>query len=465
MTFFQFLNQRQRLAASFIRSTLTGFTTALALMATVVSAQQTALPPELGALNQQFIKLQKEQVAAPFESDLVMLNSGYLGAIDKAMAAEKAAANLDGILALEAEKKLFTEKQLLAEKLPLPPTDDEKTSAAVKNLRSIYRTSYAKLEAQRLKNQEGLVAPLKVRLKQMEADLIKADRIADAKTVRSYREALTEEAPAAGEPKPAATLNPAAMITAKDGFTNTLGMKFLPVKGTDVLFCIHEVRYKDYASYAAENQSVDIAWKDQTIDGHAITARNEDHPVIKVSWDDAQKFCAWLSKKEGKLYRLPTDEEWSYAAGIGQKEKRKKGELPSQVSPVPDAFPWGDDFPLKTKNKPGNFSDVSLKGKAPSPDGKANNTDDYDDGFPTTAPVMSFKPNKFGLYDLGGNVWEWCEDWYDNAQQERELRGASWHDSNRFFLLASYRLHGSPGGRHNDHGFRCVVVPPRSLND
>ena len=203
---------------------------------------------------------------------------------------------------------------------------------------------------------------------------------------------------------------------------------------------------------------MDISWKDQKIDGHAIVARNEDHPVIKVSWDDARKFCAWLSKKEGKLYRLPTDEEWSYAAGIGQKEKRKKGELPCQVPQVPDAFPWGDDFPLKTKNKPGNFSDVSLKGKA-------DNTDDYDDGFPTTAPVMSFKPNKFGLYDLGGNVWEWCEDWYDNAQQERELRGASWHDSNRFFLLASHRLHGPPGGRHNDHGFRCVLVLPHSLAD
>jgi hypothetical protein len=234
MTFFQFLNQRQCLAASFIRSTLTGITTAMALMATVISAQQTALPPELGALNQQFIKLQKEHVTAPFESDLVILNTGYLGAIDKAMSAEKAAANLDGILALEAEKKLVTEKHLLAEKLPLPQTDDQKTSAVVKNLRSIYRTSHAKLEAQRLKNQQGLVAPLKVRLKQMEADLIKSDRIADAKTVRSYREALAEEAPAAGEPKPAATLNPAAMITAKDGFTNTLGMKFLPVKGTDV---------------------------------------------------------------------------------------------------------------------------------------------------------------------------------------------------------------------------------------
>jgi len=464
MNFLQLLNQRQSLAGSFIRSTLTGITTAMGLMTTVISAQQTALPPELGALNQQFINLQGEHVTAPYEADLAILNTGYLSAIDKAMAAEKGAANLDGILALEAEKKLVTEKHLSAE-LPLPKTDDEKTPAGVKNLRTIYRTSHAKLEAQRLKNLQKLVAPLKVRLKQMEADFVKADRIADAKTVRSYREALAEKAPDGGEPKPAATLNPAVMITAKDGFTNTLGMKFLPVKGTDALFCIHEVRYKDYAAYAAENQGVDGGWKDQTIDGHAITERNEDHPVIKVSWDDAQKFCAWLSKKEGKLYRLPTDEEWSYAAGIGREEKRKKGALPFQVPQVPDTYPWDDSFPPMTKNKPGNYSDASLKAKAPRPDGKADNAADYNDGFPTTAPVMSFKPNKFGLYDLGGNVWEWCEDWYDNAHQDRELRGASWHDYNSSFLLSSYRLHGPGGGRHGDHGFRCVLVPPPSLTN
>ncbi|MFC5456954.1 formylglycine-generating enzyme family protein [Prosthecobacter fluviatilis] len=465
MTFFQLFDPRQRLANAFIRSARPCIQAALALMATVISAQQPALPPELGALNQQFIKLQKEQVTAPFESDLVVLNTGYLGAIDKAVTAEKAAANLDGILALEAEKKLITEKALAAERPPLPQSDDEKTPAVVKNLRNIYRTSYAKLEAQRLKNLQKLVAPLNVRLKQMEADFVKADRIADAKTVHSYREALAEEAPAAGEPKPAATLNPAVMITAKDGFTNTLGMKFLPVKGTAVLFCIHEVRYKDYAAYAAENPNVDVAWKDQTVEGHAITDRKEDHPVIKVSWDDAQKFCAWLSQKEGKLYRLPTDEEWSYAAGIGEKEKRKTGALPFQMPTVPDVFPWGDDFPLTKKNKPGNFRDASLTGKAPGADGKEDSLETYDDGFPTTAPVMSFKPNKLGLYDLGGNVWEWCEDWYDNAQQDRELRGASWHDNNRGFLLSSYRLHGPPGGRHGDHGFRCVVVPPRGLKD
>jgi len=78
-----------------------------------VSAQQTALPPELATLNEQFLKLQAERVTTPFEAALTQLNTSYFGGIDKAIAAEKAAANLDGIMALEAKKKLFTEKKPL----------------------------------------------------------------------------------------------------------------------------------------------------------------------------------------------------------------------------------------------------------------------------------------------------------------------------------------------------------------
>jgi len=436
-------------------------------MLTAVSAQQTALPPELAALNAQFIKLQAERVTVPFDADLTQLNAGYLGGIDKAIAAEKAAANLDGILALEAEKKLF------AEKLPLPETDDEKTPAALKQLRAIYRTAQAKIEAQRRTNLKTLTGPLAARLQQMETDFIKSDRIADAKTVRGYREALSESSPGlqpvlgASQPpatppggglKPSTALNPAALLALKDGFTNTLGMKFVLVKGTKVMFCIHEVRYKDYAAYAAESQGVDGAWKDQTSDGYAITERNEDHPVVKVSWEDAQKFCAWLSKKEGKLYRLPTDAEWSIAVGIGRSEKWKKETTPATVFQDQNEFPWGGDLPPKTKDQAGNYSDESRKAKAPH--GDVQYLENYDDGFPTTAPVMSYQPNKLGLYDLGGNVWEWCEEWYDNAQKDRVHRGGSWNDGHyRGNLLSSYRNHDIPGFRHNCTGFRCVLVP------
>jgi serine/threonine protein kinase len=423
-------------------------------------AEAMAAIPELKTLHEQFVKLQAERVTAPFEAELAKLNAGYVGGIDREIANEKKAGHLDGVIALEAEKKLIADKQ------PIPAEDDAATTEALKKLRGIYRAAYAKIEATRVANLKLLTDPLDNRLKQLEATLTQQDRIAHAKTVREYREGLGR----AGSPLPAAAtpqtvlggpsalpLNPAAMLAMKDGFTNSLGMKFLPVKGTEVLFCIHEVRYSDYAAYAADSPGVDGTWKDQSVDGYALTENKENHPVTKVSWEDAQKFCAWLSKKEGKLYRLPTDEEWSIAVGLGRKEKPGKNITPAMLSGKESTeFPWGGEFPPKTKDQAGNYSDASRKAKAPI--GAAQYLEDYDDGFPTTAPVMSFKPNKFGLYDMGGNVWEWCEDWLDAAQKDRVLRGSSWTSYDRGNLLSSCRDRRIPGYRYNHSGFRCVLV-------
>jgi formylglycine-generating enzyme required for sulfatase activity len=247
-----------------------------------------------------------------------------------------------------------------------------------------------------------------------------------------------------------------AGVTKEVPFTNTLDMKFVPVPGTKVLFCIHETRRSDYAAYAAETPGIDGSWKDPSANGYTPTENNENHPVMRVSWEDAQKFCAWLSKKEGRTYRLPTDEEWSIAVDLGRSEQRPKGTTPSMLSQKENTeFPWGGDFPPKTKDQVGNYSDESRHTKAPG----ANKSylEGHDDGFPTTAPVMSFKPNKLGLYDLGGNVWEWCEDWYDNAQKDRVLRGGSWYDGERDYLLSTHRSHFVPDSRDRIRGFRCVL--------
>ena len=139
---------------------------------------------------------------------------------------------------------------------------------------------------------------------------------------------------------------PPAPVT-KATVTNTLGMKFVSVPGTDVLFCIHETRYKDYAAYAAETQGSDGTWQDQRADRYTLTDRPEDHPVVKVSWEDAQKFCEWLSEKEGKTYRLPTDREWSHAVGIGPDEKWTKDGTPATVTQSKTDFPWGDERELQ----------------------------------------------------------------------------------------------------------------------
>jgi len=404
------------------------------------------------------------------------LNAGYLGGIGKKIAEEKAAGHLDGILALEAEQKLIQGGGLAKSpshsgtwQVPLPE-DDDKTPASLKALRVIYRDAYAKLAATRAANLKALTEPLDKRLAQMESDFAKSDRLADAKAVRGYREVLGEstpdlqvvnaaQTPPTGEPpqnglKSGTPLAPAAMLALKDGFTNTLGMKFLPVKGTDVLFCIHETRRQDYVAYAAEVPGVDGAWKSQNRNG-ILCGDKDDHPVVGVNWEDAQKFCEWLSKKEGKTYRLPTDEEWSIAVGLGRKEKHGKGITPEMLNGKETTeFPWGDDYPPKTKDKAGNYADSVWLEKFPNDPGMK----DYTDGFPTTAPVMSFKPNKLGLYDMGGNVWEWVEDWWNDAKTDRVLRGASFSHYARGYLLSSYRAHPAPGDRATDNGFRGVMV-------
>ena len=108
-------------------------------------------------------------------------------------------------------------------------------------------------------------------------------------------------------------------------FTNTLGMKFVQVQGTKVQFCIWETRVKDYAAYSAANEGVDGSWKKPSRVRGKPFKQADTHPVVNVSWNDAQTFCEWLTKKElaeGKIkerqkYRLPTDAEWSVAVGLG----------------------------------------------------------------------------------------------------------------------------------------------------
>jgi len=424
-----------------------------AIAAPPAAAPAPSLPPELAALNTQFIALQQERVIAPFAADLAKLNSSYLGGIVRKITDAQAAGHAADVLALEAEQQRITANQ------PVPETDAAVTPASLKALRNIYRNALAKLTTSRAANLQALTDPLDKRLVQMAADFTNSKRLADAQTVRSYREALQgagasgPRPPAGSEtPPPSIAINPAL----KDGQTNTLGMKFVPVPGTNVLFGIHEVRYQDYAAYAAESPGVDDSWKDQSKDGYTPTGKKEQHPVTKVSWEDAHKFCAWLSKKEGKTYRLPTDEEWSIAVGLDS-EQRPAGTTPEMLSRTQKTkFPWGGGFPPKSGDKIGNYLNQGLKPETASNAGDF--LDNYVDGYPSTAPVMSFMPNQFGLYDMGGNVWEWCEDWSNAEQKQRVMRGGSWDCSNCNVMFSSYRNQQSPLRRYPTYGFRCVLV-------
>ena len=250
-----------------------------------------------------------------------------------------------------------------------------------------------------------------------------------------------------------------AKATKEKPFVNSLGMKFVPVPGTELLMCVHETRRQDYAEYALQVPGVHGQWKQMGYKG--LPAGHEEmHPVVGVNWDDGNAFCQWLSQKDHLNYRLPTDREWSIAAGL--QEKQSAQTTPEMLDGVIlDQFPWGGGKPPRDVSMAGNYVDTSYI--------EAFKTDPkrldgifvlgHTDGFPTTAPVMSFRPNALGFYDLGGNVREWCADWYNAAKQWRVLRGSSWQGFRQEDLLTSGRAHITPQSRLDDCGFRIVLDP------
>lgn len=248
-------------------------------------------------------------------------------------------------------------------------------------------------------------------------------------------------------PKPAATPVPEVKKpAASTGFENSLGMKFAPVG--DILFCIWQTRVKDFELFAKTTGLKSTLWKDPGF------KQGPDHPVVNVTWQEAIAFCKWLTIKEQKegvlsasqAYRLPYDLEWSKAVGLPEESGRTPE---ARDMGVPDVYPWGNAWPPPPGA--GNYtgeetgSDVAIKG--------------YDDGYAWTSPVGTFAPNKYGLYDMGGNVWQWCMDAWNNEQKAKVLRGASWYNGAlKLSLLSSCRVHAAPDSSTDNYGFRCVIA-------
>jgi formylglycine-generating enzyme required for sulfatase activity len=216
-------------------------------------------------------------------------------------------------------------------------------------------------------------------------------------------------------------------------YTNSLGMEFVSGPGLAVLFSIWETRVQDYAAFC--EATARVASKPPF-------AQAPTHPVVNVSWDDTKAFCDWLTRKERQEhrlsdkegYRLPTDSEWSAAAGI----EPERGKTPEERMHTQRVWPWGCYWPPVSGD--GNYG----------PELKV-------DTHPYTAPVGSFKPNGNGLYDLGGNVWEWCGDWFNEARVSMTLRGGSFNDGHPAALLTAYRFNGTMNLTSEDIGFRVVL--------
>ena len=166
----------------------------------------------------------------------------------------------------------------------------------------------------------------------------------------------------------------------------------------------------------------------------------DDHPIVSVTWQEAKTFCEWAGG------RLPTEAEWEYAA---------RGGTPGWK------YPWGVTLSRENANY----------GKEECCGGWAEDADTYK----YTAPVKSFGPTKHGLYDMAGNVMEWCSDWYDEkyyssspavdpqgptSGKSHVLRGGDWNNPPDA-LRTSFRMPRSePGKRADNVGFRCVLDEP-----
>jgi formylglycine-generating enzyme required for sulfatase activity len=249
---------------------------------------------------------------------------------------------------------------------------------------------------------------------------------------------------------------------------NSLGMKFVPVSGTQVLFCIWDTRVEDFRAFVDDTgydatggmwslgqdgwKQLGATWKKPGF------SQGQTDPVVGVSWDDARAFCTWLTNREnrsgalaqGRSYRLPTDQEWSIAAGLDS----EAGNTPEDKDSKIKAYPWGNEWPPP----PGAGNYCGAEAKVGNGSRNLIVIEGYQDAYPRTSPVGSFAANKNGLYDMGGNVWQWCEDWYNSEQIYRVLRGASWYEHDPALILVSFRRRHTPDRRGADAGFRCVVT-------
>jgi formylglycine-generating enzyme required for sulfatase activity/serine/threonine protein kinase len=327
---------------------------------------------------------------------------------------------------------------------------------------------------------------------QREAELAKAKEEAANKAAEQQRlaelakakeDAAKQEAEQQRLDLAAAKAAKVIQATKDQPFVNSLRMKFVPAGTPGVLFSVWETRVQDFRAF------VDATGHDAIKDGpngmpaHTLEAgatwkqvggtwkdprfppshgQNELHPVVCVSYLDAEAFCAWLTKRDtvelpsGWRYRLPTDAEWSGACG-------------------PAEFPWGETGPPGRKD--GNYSGTEtmigpLQGFS-NELSKAGRSD----GWARTAPVGSFTPNRYGLFDMGGNVWEWCASWYKASMNTantleampwlreggggstaRVLRGGSWYFDGRVCMRSAFRGRAVPDNRWGNNGFRVVLV-------
>jgi formylglycine-generating enzyme required for sulfatase activity len=172
-----------------------------------------------------------------------------------------------------------------------------------------------------------------------------------------------------------------------------------------------------------------------------LSLNGNDQPVVQVSWNDAEAFCHWLNKEFLERlpleceFRLPTEAEWIVMAKNGDNRK----------------YPWGNTWPPTY----GNFSDLTAREHLADWHGITG----YNDGYAVTCPVVKSGANEAGIYGLAGNVWEWCDDWFDSDKKYKVRHGGSWDFDEKPSLAILFRGFDRPELKDDTIGFRLVVSP------
>lgn len=217
---------------------------------------------------------------------------------------------------------------------------------------------------------------------------------------------------------------------------------------------VHEVCVSDFSigkSEVTNAQYKKFFPQHNSGDSQGSTLNDDNQPVVNVSWENAVAFAKWLSEKSGQAYRLPTEAEWEFAARGGSLQSRFWGNNPDE------ACKYANVADMTAKKQWANWTSFAC-----------------DDGYAVSAPVGSYLPNSYGLYDMLGNAWEWCEDIYNSeaytklpkdnpvyggSGEYRVMRGGGWSNG-PLGIRSSHRVGLSPSFGHHSLGFRLVKTAP-----
>ena len=210
---------------------------------------------------------------------------------------------------------------------------------------------------------------------------------------------------------------------------NSLSFDMIKIPNKNYEIGKYPVTIAEYMHFAKVNEKHLPEWKQKKLANYEQMNLTDNAPIIGVSWHDAVAYCKWLNRQQKEyVYRLPKEEEWEHACRAGITTKWSFGDDEKELG----KYAWYDEnsYDLGEEHEDYGIHEVGNK-----------------------------LPNKWGLYDMYGHVWEWCENWYDETEKNRVLRGGSWY-FNAGSSRSANRIRFYPTIRSVDVGFRLLRTLP-----